>query len=156
MAIDFSTVLAHAVKAATPVTPAATAPAAADPAQVAQFRASLDSVPPSSGADISGASPMPGASAAPSATAGLSSATAPSATAQPTLGDAILNGLDHLRGHLKAGWASAVAPLEGGPMSAAGMLQAQAGLQQMGFETQLIGTVAGKTSQSIDQLVKMQ
>ena len=146
MAIEFSKVLAQAVKAATPVTPAATAHAAADPAQVAQFRASLDSVPPASGADISGAS----------ATTGFSSASAPSAIAPPSFGDAILNGLDHLRGHLKAGWASAVAPLEGGSMSAAGMLQAQAGLQQMGFETQLIATVAGKTSQSIDQLVKMQ
>jgi type III secretion system YscI/HrpB-like protein len=155
VAIDFSTVLAHAVKAATPVTPAATAPAA-DPAHVAQFRASLDSVSPSGSADISGALPMPAASVAPSATAGSSSAPAPSGTAPPSLGDAILNGLDHLRGHLKAGWASAVAPLEGGPVSAAGMLQAQAGLQQMGFETQLIATVAGKTSQSIDQLVKMQ
>ena len=146
MAIEFSKVLAQAVKAATPVTPAATAPAAADPAQVAQFRASLDSVPPAGGADISAAS----------ATTGLSSASAPSAIVPPSFGDAILNGLDHLRGHLKAGWASAVAPLEGGSMSAAGMLQAQAGLQQMGFETQLIATVAGKTSQSIDQLVKMQ
>jgi type III secretion system YscI/HrpB-like protein len=146
VAIEFSKVLAQAVKAATPVTPAATAPAAADPAQVAQFRASLDSVPPAGGADISAAS----------ATTGLSSASAPSAIVPPSFGDAILNGLDHLRGHLKAGWASAVAPLEGGSMSAAGMLQAQAGLQQMGFETQLIATVAGKTSQSIDQLVKMQ
>lgn len=150
MAINLSTtVLAQAVNAAVPVAPPAAAPAAPDAAQVAQFRDSLASVPPTSGADISGAVPVPDASATSSVSAGSSSAPA-------SLGDVILKGLDHLRSHLKTGWSSAVAPLEQGPVSAAGLLQAQAGLQQMGFETQLIGTVAGKTSQSIDQLVKMQ
>ena len=151
MAIEFPmTVLAHAVKAVAP-----TGTTAADPAQVAQFRASLDSVSPPSGADMTGAVPAPEGAATSSAPAGSSSV---SPVAPASLGDTILKGLDHLRGHLKAGWASAVAPLDtqNGPVSAAGLLQAQVGLQQMGFETQLIGTVAGKTSQSIDQLVKMQ
>jgi type III secretion system YscI/HrpB-like protein len=95
---------------------------------------------------------MPDASAASSATAG------PSSTAPVNLGNAILDGLDHLRDRMKDGWSAAVAPLDSanGPMSAAGLLQVQSGVLQVGFETQLIGTIAGKTSQSIDQLVKMQ
>jgi type III secretion system YscI/HrpB-like protein len=157
VAIQFSTtVLAQAVQAASPVAPAAAAPAAADAAQVAQFRASLDSVSPTSGVDLSSASPMPEASAASSATAGSSSTSAP--TGPVSLGDTILKGLDHLRDRMKDGWSSAVAPLDAanGPISAAGLLQVQSGVLQVGFETQLIGTIAGKTSQSIDQLVKMQ
>lgn len=184
MAIEVSTsVVAHAVRTAAPVTPvavdpAAVVPAAADPAQVARFRAHLDSATPVSGADMSAAASRPGAVSAPAASVSpdgsvISPASAPgdlapesadavangSRTAGPvSLGDAILKGLDHLRNHMQEGWSAAMAPLEpeNGQLSTAGLLQLQTGVLQMSFESQMVGTIAGKTSQSIDQLVKMQ
>jgi type III secretion system YscI/HrpB-like protein len=162
VAIEISA-LAHAMKAAAPAVPVASP--AADPAHVAQFRASLDSMTPTTGVDMSGAVGAPEGSVAASATtssstglSGLAETAASAATGPVSLGDTILKGLEHLRDHMKAGWSSAMAPLDPqqGPMSAQGLLQMQTGVLQMGFETQMIGTIAGKTSQSIDQLVKMQ
>ncbi|WP_129781708.1 type III secretion system inner rod subunit SctI [Peristeroidobacter soli] len=146
MAIEFPAALAaQAINTTVPGGP----PPAVDAARAAEFRAALDS-------------PMPAGGVAPLDAIGpQEAATAPNAkqaVAPVSIGDAILQGLDHLRHRMKDGWSSAVAHLDPqqGPVSATGLLQFQTGVLQMSFESQLVGTIAGKTSQSIDQLVKMQ
>ncbi len=75
-----------------------------------------------------------------------------------SLGDAILQGLEKVRGSLNNGWASATALLDpqNGPVSTPRMLQFELGMLHMGFAHQMIGSVVSKTTQDIDQLVKMQ
>ncbi len=75
-----------------------------------------------------------------------------------SLGDAILQGLEKVRGSLNNGWASAAALLDpkNGPVSTPRMLQFELGVLHMGFAHQMIGSVVSKTTQDIDQLVKMQ
>jgi hypothetical protein len=152
VAIEFPiSLVAQVTKALTPV-----GPPMADPAQAAQFRAALNSPAPAGGVEASGTAVAPDSIELSAARGAPEPAAAPSGSA--SLGDAILQGMDHLRHHMKEGWASVMAPVDpqSGPMSVEGLLHLQTGVFQMGFETQMIGTIAGKTSQSVDQLVKMQ
>lgn len=100
-------------------------------------------------------------SAAPSGT-GLFSVAATSLTSgmQPTLGDAILNGLRKFDGDLQHRWASissALDPVDATQaLSATQLLQTQMQLAMLVYETQLGHAVANQAEKNIDQIVHMQ
>jgi hypothetical protein len=123
------------------------APAAsADEAQAARFRKLLQ---------FDGTS---GTASAPESAAVTASEAGTRAGRPASLGDAILQSLDKARNTLNQGWASTAALIDpqAGPVSTQRLLQFQVGVFHVGFQQQLVGSIASRTAQSIDQLVKMQ
>lgn len=139
MSISFP--LHMAAQLASALTPATQVPP--DAAQVEKFRAAL--------------APTDGAAAPDAATNGAA-VPAVAAEGNGSIGDTILRGLDHLRNRMNGGWNEAVSHINGtnGPVTMPEVLQFQASVMQTGFEYQVIGSIAGKATQGIDQLVKMQ
>jgi len=121
-------------------------PALADATHVEKFRESLAT-----------ATSAPG-SAQPDVRAVDAAVPAVDGAAAASPGEAILRGLGHLRQRMNGGWADAVGHIDSqnGPMTTTQLLQFQSGVLQMGFEYQMVGSIAGKATQGIDQLVKMQ
>lgn len=74
-----------------------------------------------------------------------------------TLGDKILQGLGGLSGDLRQSWQEASALLDHGQnMSTADMLRLQMSLTQVAIQYDLVGKAIGKSTQNIEQLVKIQ
>jgi type III secretion system YscI/HrpB-like protein len=119
-------------------------PSVVDSAQSERFHALLGSV----------ATDTPSVAMATTVQSGAPAAAGEAAT----LGDEILQGLQKLRGGFRQEWGALGATLDPqvGPLSASGVLEAQARVLQLGFEYQMLGGIVSKSAQNIDQLVKMQ
>lgn len=81
------------------------------------------------------------------------------AVALPTasLGDRILNGLSGLSSDFTQSWKNVNAVLENGAsVSTADMLKLQMGLTQLSIQYDLVGKAISRSTQNIEQLVKMQ
>jgi hypothetical protein len=85
-------------------------------------------------------------------------ATAAVPPAPGSFGDLILQGMQKVHGSLSSGLESTEALIDPrtGPMSTTRLLQFQVKMLDMGFQYQMVASVATKTAQNIDQLVKMQ
>ena len=160
MAVQLPVILANALLRKAPQ-PQEAAAGSADEAQAArfsklvQFDAASDTAP---AADASGGLRAPAPAQAKASVVLAESAAVKASPTAPSLGDAILHGLDQARNTLNEGWASTAALIDpqAGPVSTQRLLQFQVGIFSVGFQQQLLGSVAAKTAQSIDQLVKMQ
>ncbi|MEJ0035245.1 MAG: EscI/YscI/HrpB family type III secretion system inner rod protein [Gammaproteobacteria bacterium] len=146
MAIELPMVLAQATLAppgATAATAAATP--VAGPGEAARFRSLMGSQPVQSDAVVSTTVAAP---VAPPMAAGEGG----------NVGDAILRGLEKVRGSVDGALAAATSRLDpqGGPVSTQRMLEFQLDILHLGFTHQMLGSVVAKTAQDIDQLVKMQ
>jgi type III secretion protein I len=98
---------------------------------------------------------------APDAAGGVDEAAAvqPAAasTASRTLGDNILGGLQHLSSDLKQTWRRVGEALDGGSsLRAQDLLRMQVGLAEMSVQYELVSKAVSRTTQNIDQLVKLQ
>lgn len=98
------------------------------------------------GDDLAGPDLAPGAAPAPAA--------APPAT--PTLGDAILNGLRGVSQDMSAKWSAVSAALESPSVEMVSMLKLQLTVAQMSVQYELVGKAISKSTQNLDQLVKLQ
>lgn len=81
------------------------------------------------------------------------------AVALPTasLGDRILNGLSGLSSDFTQSWKNVNAVLENGTsVSTSDMLKLQMGLTQLSIQYDLVGKAISRSTQNIEQLVKMQ
>jgi type III secretion protein I len=79
------------------------------------------------------------------------------ATERKTLGDAILSGMQNLSADFQQSWKTVNAALDGGDlMTMSEMLKLQMGLVQVSIQYDMVGKVISRTTQNIDQLVKMQ
>lgn len=81
------------------------------------------------------------------------------AVALPTasLGDRILNGLSGLSSDFTQSWKNVNAVLENGAsVSTSDMLKLQMGLTQLSIQYDLVGKAISRSTQNIEQLVKMQ
>lgn len=75
----------------------------------------------------------------------------------PTLGESILGGVNNLSEQFQQSWRSVHSALEGGQLMPAGdLLKLQMGLTQMAIQYELVGKAVSRSTQNIDQLVKMQ
>ncbi|HZY20510.1 MAG TPA: type III secretion system inner rod subunit SctI [Ramlibacter sp.] len=95
----------------------------------------------------------------PTATAqAVQEAFAPAAVAGPrTLGDAILGGMQNLSTEFQQSWRTVNAALDAGAnMTMAEMLKLQIGVAQMSVQYDMVGKAISRSTQNIDQLVKMQ
>jgi len=82
-------------------------------------------------------------------------AAAPTGTA--TLGDNILGGLQHLSTELQQTWSSVGSALNGaGALGMQDLLKMQLGLSQMSVQYELVGKAVSRSTQNLDQLVKLQ
>jgi|GEM_PF-2077082 len=145
-------------------------PAAAtvDASQAARFRSLLESgesltpdATPATAAEPQDAATTQSLSASQgvaSSQHGSAAAKSADALQPPTLGDSILHGLDKVRANLNEQWATVHSLVDpaAGPVSTASLLRFQMSMLHMGAEYQLISSVASKSAQDIDQLVKMQ
>lgn len=74
-----------------------------------------------------------------------------------TLGDAILGGIKNASADFQDKWASVQSVLEGGKLtSVSEMLKLQLGVVQMSVQYEVLGKAVSRSTQNIDQLVKMQ
>lgn len=146
--MDITAAAVHTLTAASAPAgvPAGPSPASADALAAAQF------------SQLMGAqsAPAPAADAAPAGL--LSAAVSSGASGQaPTLGESILGGVSHLSEQFQQSWRSVHSALEGGQLMPAGdLLKLQMGLTQMAIQYELVGKAVSRSTQNIDQLVKMQ
>ncbi|MBS1196642.1 MAG: EscI/YscI/HrpB family type secretion system inner rod protein [Proteobacteria bacterium] len=81
----------------------------------------------------------------------------PMQVANLNLGDRILNGLQGVSTDFQQSWKNVTAVLEGGnTMTAADLLKMQMNLTQMSIQYDLVGKVISRSTQNIEQLVKIQ
>lgn len=88
----------------------------------------------------------------------------PAAAADPavaggprSLGDSILNGMQNLSTDFQQSWRTVQAALDGGvQMTMSDMLKLQMGVVQMSVQYDMVGKAISRSTQNIDQLVKMQ
>lgn len=74
-----------------------------------------------------------------------------------TLGDMILSGLKSTSADFQDKWASVQRVLEGGNLtSVSEMIKLQMGVTQMSVQYEVLGKAVSRSTQNIDQLVKMQ
>lgn len=74
-----------------------------------------------------------------------------------TLGDTILSGMQGLSSEFQQSWKTVNAVLDGGSaMTTYDMLKLQMGLTQMSIQYDLVGKAISRSTQNLDQLVKMQ
>jgi len=74
-----------------------------------------------------------------------------------TLGDTILSGMNKLSAEFQQSWRTVNAVLdEGSRMTMADMLKLQMGMVQMSVQYDLVGKAISRSTQNLDQLVKMQ
>lgn len=128
------------------VAPDAAAPAAVDPAQAERFAALA----------------TPVADAAPAAT-GLAPLAAPPATASVampdgTMGDRLLQGLQQVQGDFQAHLQAVGRLLEPGapPATVPELLKLQLAMAQLSVQVEVVGKAIGRSTQNLDQLVRMQ
>lgn len=76
---------------------------------------------------------------------------------QRTLGDSILAGMQNLSSEFQQSWKTVNAALDAGSlMTMSDMLKLQMGIVQMSIQYDLVGKAISRSTQNIDQLVKMQ
>ena len=81
----------------------------------------------------------------------------PPTGAEMTMGERILNGLSGLSSDFQKSWQNVNAVLEGSDKaSTADLLKLQLNLTQMSVQYDLVGKVVSRSTQNIDQLVKLQ
>ncbi len=103
-------------------------------------------------AEIMQATPV---SADPAATEVLPAAVLPAT--QQTMGDKILGGLNSLSTDFQQSWKSVTTMVESGSMSTmTDMLKLQMNLTQMSIQYDLIGKGISRSTQNVEQLVKIQ
>jgi type III secretion protein I len=74
-----------------------------------------------------------------------------------TIGDSILSGLQNMSSDFRQSWAAVHAALDRGPtMTITEMLKMQMGLTQMSIQYDLVGKAISRSTQNLDQLVKLQ
>jgi type III secretion protein I len=74
-----------------------------------------------------------------------------------TMGESILSGLKNLSADFRQSWSTVNAALEAGPkMTNTELLKLQLGLTQMSVQYDLVGKAIGRSTQNLDQLVKLQ
>lgn len=74
-----------------------------------------------------------------------------------TLGDTILSGMQGLSTEFQQSWKTVNTILDGGSsMTTYDMLKLQMGLTQMSIQYDLVGKAISRSTQNLDQLVKMQ
>lgn len=120
--------------------PAPTTPVAPDALATARFEQVMNT-PPGPGLDPAAtgtASPLPAAE-------------------NRTLGDNILAGMQNLSTDFQQSWKAVSQALEAGQdMTTADMLKLQLGLTQMSVQYDLVGKAISRSTQNLDQLVKLQ
>lgn len=118
--------------------PAGVGPGPADPSATARFN------------EVMGSQPTPLAEA-------IDQAYPAVAPAGGTMGDNILAGLRNLSADFKQSWQSVNTVLDAGsPAKITDLLRLQMGLTQMSIQYELVGKAIGRSTQNLDQLVKMQ
>jgi type III secretion protein I len=74
-----------------------------------------------------------------------------------TLGESILSGLQNLSSDFRASWQAVNTALDAGPsMTTSELLKMQMGLTQMSIQYDLVGKAISRSTQNLDQLVKLQ
>ena len=75
-----------------------------------------------------------------------------------TMGDNILNGLQHMSTEMQQTWTSVGGALDGAgnKLGMHDLLRMQLGLSQMSIQYELVGKAVSRSTQNIDQLVKLQ
>ncbi len=74
-----------------------------------------------------------------------------------TLGDSILAGMQNLSTEFQQSWKTVNAALDAGStMTMSDMLKLQMGLTQMSIQYDLVGKAIARSTQNLDQLVKLQ
>lgn len=134
--------------------------AALAPAGVGASPASADALAAAQFSQLMGAQSAPASASAIDSPAlqnnGVLAPNGPSGQA-PTLGESILGGVSNLSEQFQQSWRSVHSALEGGQLMPAGdLLKLQMGLTQMAIQYELVGKAVGRSTQNIDQLVKMQ
>lgn len=71
-------------------------------------------------------------------------------------GEAILDGVRNLSSDFQATWQSVAHALDGNRVTMSDMLKLQLALVQMSVQYEMVGKAISKSTQNIDQLVKMQ
>ena len=71
-------------------------------------------------------------------------------------GEAILNGVRNLSSDFQSTWQSVVHALDGNQVTMTDMLKLQLALVQMSVQYEMVGKAISRSTQNIDQLVKMQ
>ena len=128
-----ATVAPAALPSAAPVLPAA------DPLATARFSEIMNAQPTPVAEAVEAAYPM----------------VAP--TGSRTLGDTILSGMQGLSTEFQQSWKTVNAVLDGGAaMTTYDMLKLQMGLTQMSIQYDRVGKAISRSTQNLDQLVKMQ
>lgn len=80
-----------------------------------------------------------------------------SAKPSNTLGDAILSGLQNMSNDFQQSWKAVSATLDAnGPLTNTELLKLQMGVTQLSIQYDLVGKAISRSTQNIDQLVKMQ
>lgn len=88
---------------------------------------------------------------------GVMGASAPAVQGPRTLGDQVLAGMQNLSEDFQQSWKSVSAALESGSaMTTSDMLKLQMGLTQMSIQYELVGKAISRSTQNLDQLVKLQ
>ena len=119
------------------------APSASAAAQFAQLMTSDDLVP----ADAVVRAPV---------TASPTNPTNPTGPTGPTMGDAILSGLRSVSDDMSSKWSAVSRALDAPNLQVAQMLKLQLTISQMSVQYDLVGKAISRSTQNIDQLVKLQ
>jgi hypothetical protein len=82
--------------------------------------------------------------------------TADAVRERPTMGDAILKGMDHMRGEFQTLQNEAASMSKPQDMSPADLLRVQMQTSRVMLQDQLVGQVAGKADQDVETLLKAQ
>lgn len=118
---------------------------AADSLAAAQFSQIMQAAP-AGAVDAAGPAPQVAAASQPLSTEGPRS-----------LGETILSGMQNLSQEFQQSWKTVNAVLDSGSaMTTSDMLKLQMGLTQMSIQYDLVGKAISRSTQNLDQLVKMQ
>jgi type III secretion protein I len=107
-------------------------------------------------AEIMGTAPTPVAEAA-QAAAAASAVNRSAASKAVSLGDNILAGMQNLSTDFKQAWQSVSSALDANsPLTSSELLKLQMGITQLSVQYDLVGKAISRSTQNLDQLVKMQ
>lgn len=129
-----------------PVPPVA--PEAANTAYFSSLMAAAPAGEPAVVAAVSGTAP---------ADVSATAAVTPLSTRGMTLGETVLQGMQNVSTDLQKSWSTVGQVLEGSTsLSVSDLLKVQMGLIQTSVQFEFMGKVVGRSTQNIDQLVKLQ
>ena len=136
--------LAQALPAPVQAPPPALPAVAPDGLAAARFRALMEA-------------PVAEPAVPPAATPATQEAVASVAGTDTSLGDRVLAGMQKVSGEFQGVWQSVSNTLKSdAPLSARDMLALQLQLSQVAVQYELLGKAVGKSTQNIDQLVRLQ